>query len=146
MTEWPITGHMTFYPICMLVCSLTDRSKSERKSRHPLTLEMFWFFFIFKFRAREGSLVTRTISEMSQFWHMLAQRTCGTAAFLFPPLPHTHTRRQTNTHGLNEEWGISHLVAWSSGLKFTFQRNLSCYGPLPTRGHTHTQRLWKGSD
>lgn len=42
-------------------------------------------------------------------------------------------------HTLNEEWGISHLVAWSRGLNDTFQRNPSFSDP-PTPLHNEVLR------
>lgn len=46
MTEWPITGHKTFYPIYMLVCLLTDGREHQSKCWHnsclSLTFELSW--------------------------------------------------------------------------------------------------------
>lgn len=46
----------------------------------------------------------------------------------------------------NEEWGISHLVTWSSGLKDTFQRNLIFSDWAPPSHFEVLRREWGGRD
>lgn len=49
---------------------------------------------------------------------------------------HSFSFPTTHTDTLNEKWGISHLVGWSSSLKFTFQSNLSWFDSPPPPTHT----------
>lgn len=63
--------------------------------------------------------------KSQDFWHH---------SFSIPTMsthPHPHIPTHRHTHRLNEEWVISHLVAWSSSLRHTFQRNPSFLNDPP---------------
>lgn len=86
MTERPITGHVTFEPIYVLVCSLTD-VPSGGQSQLP-TLEAFSFQNVFK----------STNDPMPCIWDTLSLMTFDYVAFLFPVLPPSHTHTCTDKH------------------------------------------------